>query len=90
MKKRRYAELMAELHQAGPLTPPTSEAGDSNAEESDHDMECATKRKTPADQDVTMLAEVGETLITSRLVNVNAYSKALQRWRRWSSQRQNY
>ena len=49
MKKRRYAELMAELHQSGPLTPPTSEAGDSNAEESDQDMECASK---------TMLAEV--------------------------------
>ena len=57
LKKRRYAELMAELHhEPSPPTPPTSENSGS-----DHDSDVETqenpKIRKPND-DVTMLAEV--------------------------------
>jgi len=64
MKKRRHAELMAELHPPpAPLTPPSSEGGDSNAEESDADTpdnirQSKISRITDNDDDVTMLAEL--------------------------------
>lgn len=67
MKKRRYAELMAELHPQPP-TPPTSEGGDSSSDqESDPgDIETSqaedfseSKRARRTDtEDVTMLAEL--------------------------------
>ena len=53
MKKRRHAEVMAELH---PPTPPTSEAsGDSSEDEAEAG---AGQRKVRRTQ-VNMLAEVG-------------------------------
>ena len=62
MKKRRYAELMAELHPPDqPPTPPTSESSDSNSDQDD-DTEMVLEAKMPkmtrTEQDVTMLAEV--------------------------------
>ena len=67
MKKRRYAELMAELHPQPP-TPPTSEGGDSG---SDHESDLGDIETSPAEEvtenkrarktvseDVTMLAEL--------------------------------
>ena len=63
LKKRRYAELMAELHpHPEPPTPPTSESADSGSEhESDGDIDTdsgTSDHKIRRTEDVTMLAEV--------------------------------
>ena len=67
MKKRRYAELMAELHPQPP-TPPTSEGGDSSSDqESDpgdierreeEDFSESKRARRTDTEDVTMLAEL--------------------------------
>ena len=59
LKKRRYAELMAELHHApSPPTPPTSEnSGSDHEHDSDVETHENQKIRKPND-DVTMLAEV--------------------------------
>jgi len=62
MKKRRYAELMAELHPPDtPPTPPTSESSDSNSDQDDDTemmLEAKMPKMTRTEQDVTMLAEL--------------------------------
>lgn len=59
LKKRRYAELMAELHHApSPPTPPTSEnSGSDHEHDSDVETQENPKIRKPND-DVTMLAEL--------------------------------
>ena len=64
LKKRRYAELMAELHpHPEPPTPPTSESADSGSDpESDGDIDTysgiSETKMRRTEEDVTMLAEV--------------------------------
>ena len=65
MKKRRYAELMAELHPQPP-TPPTSEGGDSSSDQDSDSGDIETKEefseskraRRAINEDVTMLAEL--------------------------------
>ena len=66
MKKRRHAEVMAELH---PPTPPTSEAsGDSSEDEAEAG---AGQRKVRRTQQVNMLAEVGLVTTVTQCPIVN-------------------
>lgn len=64
LKKRRYAELMAELHpHPEPPTPPTSESADSGSDhESDGDIDTysgiSETKMRRTEEDVTMLAEL--------------------------------